>query len=888
MKLVDSRAPDGPGILILRDHRQIATEVRGAILAATVKDRDNYGVYEAESYGDLANASAWPKDSRPMPGWGFAWSVMAVRSSLTRAGNGGGGPPSTMIPARGLSRTRIPDTRFRAWALGYPPSWPSFPSGWSGIAVASTDEDVQRLHWHPTDPRLVAPHRGVPELSTIVTDCKGVEPDIAARLATHLFVVNAPSIQSGGDDPQVKAWMGDEVFDPSTGKKVKGTPERNVFGFNPPSLNFPQTPGFSASGKRLDQSPGAGGVYGNQEGSDDAGGGAQNNEKPAQNDGAGAGNTADTEAAREAAGWAAYEKAYNEAVAAGKGSDEAGLIAAKARNAALVAFSASGAASGGSGGGLGAVGEEGPGGVDGSIGQNSLAWLLGWSNGFHGGYAIDNEPPSGGGGTFRGPSGAVTEAGSRGVDRDPVTGARLGASAVLLPPGAGNLARQMANAIFASYATAGVAGPASVAVGFLGGVGSRWGTGTASVAPRARSLSDLGIGVGSKSGRVIVTAVSSNYAGPFHPGTYEDVHRIGTDGDGNPINPQHLSIDALFYRDRERDGPLLWEGDFRRGAYDFDYIVPVHFAFDGGTGRWGWWTTGYHDLVEVFNGPATTGGPDPRYPITPGSPPSAPPGERPGPITPGGDSRPYIGGPAADRSYLGSSREMAFAVLLGRPQSQVSGVVDGRLASLWDSPDPEADLEAQRRTPITFRLEAYGKQTDEWQRTNPENAMYRGGTAGGGLVFMPPEYRIEDSSPDGFSLSTTYFALYGTRLGFGTPLPTTGGLGSGWSVQLSGTDLLFADHDSAGTLTNGLALMTLGSGSFALRVKSNAQSLKLQDVGGNTLVEIQGASKVALFGVTPITRPAVTGARNDPEGALKNLLAQLALLGAITDSTTAS
>lgn len=47
-------------------------------------------------------------------------------------------------------------------------------------------------------------------------------------------------------------------------------------------------------------------------------------------------------------------------------------------------------------------------------------------------------------------------------------------------------------------------------------------------------------------------------------------------------------------------------------------------------------------------------------------------------------------------------------------------------------------------------------------------------------------------------------------------------------------------------------------------------------------------TKVGFNGTAAIAKPAVSGARNNPEAALANLLTALANLGLITNSTTAS
>jgi hypothetical protein len=55
--------------------------------------------------------------------------------------------------------------------------------------------------------------------------------------------------------------------------------------------------------------------------------------------------------------------------------------------------------------------------------------------------------------------------------------------------------------------------------------------------------------------------------------------------------------------------------------------------------------------------------------------------------------------------------------------------------------------------------------------------------------------------------------------------------------------------------------------------------------------DVQVASSdgtVGFYGTTPVAKPTVTGARDETEGALANLLAALASLGIITNSTTAS
>jgi hypothetical protein len=778
----DSRDPKGLGYLILQDHRPVDPDVRGAVVAIRSIDRDRkYGVHIADedSHGDLLGASCWPAGSRPMPAWGFAWSVLAVGGEADAPYTGpgseggspnpvqprgrgagaspgteavGGTPPSEMLPAWKIGRAA--DPRFAAQPLLLPEAWPAFPRGWSGIAVAGTDESEQVLHFHPTDPRLVSPHRGVPELSSIVTDCKGVEPDLAARLAHHLFVVHAPSVGgAGGTDT--------------------GT-VRPATAAGPAGAGVQPGPGGTTT-----QFGGPGGI--------------------------------------------------------------------RLRSGAGDPPKSSGTA-------------------------NRLAWLIGESSSFKGGFVVDNEPPqrSGGGGTFTGPNSRVDPysrpspnpvrpASESGPGAASANGPGGGSGAPNLPAGSGNLARALVGAPLdptTSDEAAHVLVPHVERRPELRRVRI--------VQPRAHPLSSLGIKVGTHGGRKIVALVSSNDGGFLHVGTHDDAHRIGEDADGNPINPAHISIDALFYADKERDGPLGWHHEYPVFFEDdvFDVFQPVYMAFDGESGRWGWWTkTGFDRVVVRFprGGTATIG--DPRRPTTPG-----------------GGSGALIGDPAGPREYQAAHAETAFAVVLGRPQSQSGGAADLRVSLA----SPE-DLGEARRAPVVARIEAYGRQRgDLWQRTHPEDVLYRGGTAPGGFALLPPEARLEDAAPDGYALSTTYFTFApGTRLGFGAPNLANGGLSSGWSLRLDGADLALA------TFAADRLRIIDDAASVVLKVTTASQSIRLRDSADNTVLEIQGADKVAFHGATPQAKATITGVRSDPEGALKNLLAALAARGDFTDSTTA-
>ena len=55
---------------------------------------------------------------------------------------------------------------------------------------------------------------------------------------------------------------------------------------------------------------------------------------------------------------------------------------------------------------------------------------------------------------------------------------------------------------------------------------------------------------------------------------------------------------------------------------------------------------------------------------------------------------------------------------------------------------------------------------------------------------------------------------------------------------------------------------------------------------GGSLMDIMGDAKIGMFGVAPVARQTVSGARSLPEGALANLLTALAAYGWIVNSTT--
>lgn len=132
--------------------------------------------------------------------------------------------------------------------------------------------------------------------------------------------------------------------------------------------------------------------------------------------------------------------------------------------------------------------------------------------------------------------------------------------------------------------------------------------------------------------------------GVIHCGHVGDKHRIGTDRDGHAINSAHLSVNANWFRNQDRDGPMLFEGLYPNPG-PLPLMGRVHLTWDGDythywrgrakSGVWRWWCE-----VPYLVPPPTTG-----QPPTPGQPPGTPTPRPRGPTTPGGPATP--GAPGA-------------------------------------------------------------------------------------------------------------------------------------------------------------------------------------------------------------------------------------------------
>jgi len=99
----------------------------------------------------------------------------------------------------------------------------------------------------------------------------------------------------------------------------------------------------------------------------------------------------------------------------------------------------------------------------------------------------------------------------------------------------------------------------------------------------------------------------------------------------------------------------------------------------------------------------------------------------------------------------------------------------------------------------------------------------------------------------------------------------------GGAADMPGRLLFSTSPDGSATLTERLRIDSAGT-------------LHVRPDGTNNVLEVvdDGTNKIGFFGATAAAQQDITGARDDTEAALANLLTALATLGLITDSTTAS
>lgn len=233
---------------------------------------------------------------------------------------------------------------------------------------------------------------------------------------------------------------------------------------------------------------------------------------------------------------------------------------------------------------------------------------------------------------------------------------------------------------------------------------------------------------------ITIGMASARYGGPFSTGAEGDIHNIGKDADGNPINKLHFTTNALFIRDTvgakiNEDGPLLFEYEWQDGS-DFDIITDVHCAFNNRSGYWGWWTTSCVKVTIITRVPDPGGGGPPDPPRGPTTPDPGGPGGDNGPPGGGGGESGGGGGEPDGPSPGGGGEPTPGPTSGGGP-----GTGGGDY-----TPDPEPPAPVPE-DPAWFERERRRKAelaslSGEWARTYPttlaERDAFSAGNPGGG------------------------------------------------------------------------------------------------------------------------------------------------------------
>lgn len=360
-----------------------------------------------------------------------------------------------------------------------------------------------------------------------------------------------------------------------------------------------------------------------------------------------------------------------------------------------------------------------------------------------------------------------------------------------------------------------------------------------------------------KRGERIIAHASAHYGGPFDVGAKKDIHRIGEDSDGNPINSLHISTKANYKRAASafsinEDGPLDF-GFSYPGPGDLVFPVRVHLGFDNKTGRWRWWTTTMFYVPPQnptpVDPPPTPETPPPTGPTTPG--PTGGPHEPNPRVQPNAD-------PVADPYPVGATTmETWFPAMGFRNQMISTGAEDVQHST---KPSLHAVRRMDERAPLTVRIEGYGAQGGptggpymddggDWSYTQkPGTSRFRQ-TAGGGMVYLPPEVTLADIdeslAPAGVTRSSTY-VVAGTGVCYGAGLPelATGGLKTGysWCADTDG-DLAYSRHDTAGDATEVIRFNNAG----------------IMEFGGYGELRFADASGTLAVTTTPIIIPTWSG-----------------------------
>ena len=161
-------------------------------------------------------------------------------------------------------------------------------------------------------------------------------------------------------------------------------------------------------------------------------------------------------------------------------------------------------------------------------------------------------------------------------------------------------------------------------------------------------------------------------------------------------------------------------------------------------------------------------------------------------------------------------------------------------------------------TSATLRTQSSGQRVE----MNSQGLVVHG-TPGGGPITQSIQFKsTADGSTDG------YLAPHGS-----------GGVQVGGDLRLN-ADVVPVNNGSGNvgdSVTEFLA-------SYIRTMNTDV----IDDLGSGVQILPNASTSLGFYGATPITKPSVSGARDDPEAALADLLNELATLGLIANSTTAT
>ena len=299
-------------------------------------------------------------------------------------------------------------------------------------------------------------------------------------------------------------------------------------------------------------------------------------------------------------------------------------------------------------------------------------------------------------------------------------------------------------------------------------------------------------------------------SGPLTCGPVGDKHKVAQTEIGI-VNSCHISTNAYYLKDEEYDAPLKFD-DRWEGAGAGPLSVEVFLEYDDELkhphvceekdGMWRWRAATYIERST----PTGIPGPSEGMPIDPGQPVLDIPGK---PVDIWLNYEPTIGQPRPLSATWGQAiTELGMPGLVFQPQFFKDGAADFRT---WGNPSRELIDRQKADSPMTARLESFGRQTaTAWSYYNSpasgREPRYPRGSAHGGIAFMPPQIGIgeymgldPDGDPRAHSIahSTAAFVISdAARLALGTPsTDDDGGISAGFyqaydaSTSLLGTYL---------------------------------------------------------------------------------------------------